>query len=357
MSPLRTLFGVVCATSAAGGCQAEPERQVWRGEHVEVVSEEGVTLCGGTSAFFDRFVESVGGYWTSGRWQAPSERLVLELRSGSTGTFSGQAVSPTVAWAGTQSLLLHELVHLITWGEDGLSANALSEGVAEGIGATEIFDIWLDFFQAEHPSEFAFLPREQFDDGPPGQHYAASAQMVAALERRYGIEAVRRAYQLAPREGPSEAIEAAYVEAFGDTLYDTFDEIAEERPCGFRQWQCDPGVVPVVQLPYAVTEAQTLSCGSEELVGAEFSGEGRWYPESVFLLDLEEETAFTVELGNAFLYGFACRDACVGPEVAPRDLYFPYEAGTRNTLPAGRYFFRTRPADRTRPFSLSFLPA
>ncbi len=224
---MRRTLGLATLAAIVLGCQPPDATQTWTGTFVTVTSSEGVEPCGGTFDFLDRYAQSVGSYWIGERWSGPPEPFLLELRAGP-GEVSGRALSASSAWAGQASSVMHELVHLVTWTEDGVSAPALAEGVAEGLGEGRTADIWLDGFARERPEEFAFLPREAFRP-ETGTYYAASAQMVAALQRRYGIAAVRAAYQRAPREGPPEDIEAAYVEAFGEGIDETFDEIAAHR--------------------------------------------------------------------------------------------------------------------------------
>ena len=347
--------GAAAVAAALLGCQPAPAPATWTGAFVTAYSDEGVELCGGTSDFLDRYVESVGTYWTGGSWSRPEQPFTVELRA-RPGEASGRSLTADFAWVGTGSSLQHELVHLVTWTEDGVSAPALAEGVAEGLGPSRTPEIWFDAFAGERPEDFAFLPAEEFRPDT-GTYYVGAAQMVAALDRRYGIDAVRQAYQRAPRDGPSTQIEDAYLEAFGETVYETFDEIVAERPCGFRQWQCDPSVVPSVDLPFGSTMAETASCGDDKgLIGAELSGDTHWYPEAVFALEFDQETSFMFEEDNAFIHGFTCRHTCEGPDAVPPDIVYPYE-GVPTTLPAGRYFFRVRSADRVNPFSFSLHPA
>ncbi len=351
MSRRRTLAPVAVA-AVLMGCRPPSAEPTWRGAFVTAYSDEGVEPCGGTSDFLDQYVQSIGSYWTGDNWSGPQEPFTLELRA-SPGEVSGRSLSADFAWVGEESSMLHELVHLVVRTEDGLSAPALTEGIAEGLGAGRTADIWADGFAEAYPDDFAFLPAEEFQSGA---YYAGAAQMVAALERRYSIEAVRRAYQRASWDGRSDEIEAAYLEVFGAGLYEAFDEIADERPCGFRQWQCDPAVVPTVELPFGFTTAQTAACGDDEgLIGAELSGDAHWYPEAVFALELDQETSFVFEEDNAFVHGFTCRTTCEGPNAVPPDVVYPY-VGVPTTLPAGRYFFRVRSGDRVNPFSFSLRP-
>lgn len=354
MPPSRTLLLAGCC-AALSGCEEPPTGQTWAGEFVTLSMQSDVRPCGGTPVFLDRFVDGVGSYWTGASWPASAPKLSLELRDDPDADFHGRVTSSDRAWSGEQAIVLHELVHLITVSADGGSAPALLEGLAEGLGQPGFGDIWFDSFYEEHPEVFAYAATDEYYDGS-GRYYTASAQMVAALSRRYGIAAVRRAYQLTGKaETPAET-EAAYVEAFGDTIYDTFDEIADERPCGFRQWQCDESVVPAVSLPYGFSESQTATCGQESgLIGAEFTGDTHWYPEAVFAVEFEEETSFMFEEENAFVFGFACRDTCEAPDAVPPDIVYPY-VGVPTTLPAGRYFFRVRSGDRANAFSFSFDP-
>ncbi len=354
MSRRRTL-GPAAVVAALCGCQPASATPTWSGAFVTAYSEEGVELCGGTSVFLDQYVESVGSFWTGGNWSGPAQPFTVELRA-RPGEVAGRSLSPDFAWVGTGSSLQHELVHLVTWTEDGVSAPALAEGLAEGLGPSRTAEIWFDAFARERPEDFAFLDAERFRPDT-GTYYAGAAQMVAALEREYGIESVRDAYQRAPRDGPPDQIEAAYLEAFGETLYETFDEIAVERPCGFRQWQCDPSVVATVELPFGVDIADTAACeDNDALIGAELSGDTNWYPEAVFALELEQQTSFVFEEENALIHGFTCRTTCEGPSAVPPDVVYPY-VGVPTTLPAGRYFFRVRSGDPVNPFSFWLQPA
>jgi hypothetical protein len=351
----RQPLAATALVAALSGCLPSSAAATWNGAFVTVSSEEGVELCGGTSVFLDRYVESIGNFWTGDSWSGPAQPFRVELRARPEDV-AGRSLSPDFAWVGTGSSLQHELVHLVTWTEDGASAPALAEGIAEGLGASRTSEIWFDAFAREHPEEFAFLDAGAFQPDT-GTYYVGAAQMVAALEREYGIASVRDAYQRAPRGGPPDQIEAAYLEAFGDSLYETFDEIAAERPCGFRQWECDPSVVPTVALPFGFDIAETADCADNPaLIGAEFSGDTHWYPEAVFALELQTQTSFVFEEENAFIHGFTCRTTCEGPSATPPDVVYPY-VGTPTTLPAGRYVFRVRSGDRVNPFSFSLQPA
>lgn len=327
----------------------------WRGEHITYVAEPatGFELCGGQVAFGDRLVTTLAKTW--GPEGAPSS-VELELRLHGTESLAGRA-SRGFAWAGRQPSVRHELAHVVTIETSGSSAAVFGEGIAELMAPHGLLEYYLPPLP---PDEFVYLQRPEFSTA----EYYDGAKLLSFLIRRNGLAAVRDAYeQVDPSSTPAE-IDEAFITAFGDDVFDAFDEFETQQPCLAPLWQCNSEVVPLMELPFAL-DLDPRHCQDTDIPGFTTPNSDQWYPEHVGFLRLEEPRLIRYLLQNAILNRLQCQDTCTPlPEellepwpidTLSSDLGSAQETGlgdfTRKTL-TGEHYFEIRPLDPQQPFSV-----
>lgn len=329
-----------------GGCQPAGSQRRWHGEHLTVTSSEGVELCGGSIGFLDAYVGHVSSYWGA---SPPTDPFRLELREQGEEDISGRA-GASQAWAGAEQSVLHELGHVVTISEDGVSAASLSEGFAAALDPLDPAGTW---GIGPGPAEdFAFLERADFEP----RHYQPAAQLTRFLIQRYGIEAYRRAYVAVRSDESAQEIEAAFVAVFGDEVYDAFDEFETGPQCGLRAWECEPTLNPTLELPVDIRSPE--DCAQDpDWVGAAPGLTELWYPHRRFVLRVDGETPVVTIAENARLARSTCEDVC--PSVLDTPPGFENMAALASsgvvpvrTLTAGLHSFHLLPLDPSLPFSV-----
>ncbi len=346
MRALHLLFGALLLASCEEG-----STRTWSGEHVTFVSGEETDLepCGGQVAFSDRLAQRVGESWSpSGSFSLSS---VVDLRLEGTQTQSGNAVQGS-AWASRQSALIHEIGHLVVFERDGVSAPVFSEGIAELIGPSGLLQSYLP---PPDPATFAYLQRPEFST----PQYYLSAQLLSFLARRYGLVRVRDAYQRAEPGATPEQIDAAFVEAFGDEIYDAFEDFQSEPQCPLLMWQCRDEVVPTMELPFSL-DLDPRSCTGTDIPGFTTSKSDDWYPEYVGVLRLSEPRLIRYQVDNATIVRQECQESCTPMESLPpwtwqsiSELLGQTEF-TSHTR-AGDHHLKIRPDDPQRAFSVEIV--
>ncbi len=330
---------------ALAGCHSPPSEMIREGEHITVTSREGVELCGGSLDFLDAYVAHVHVYWGAAISSNPFE---LELRSEGIEGIRGRALQGR-SWAGAEGAVLHELNHLVTQSTDGTSAPSLSEGIATALSPSDPAGMWGP--GSGPPEDFAFVPYSELDFSI----YQPSAQLVRFLVQRYGIETVRQAYVLAEANDTAEEIEAAYVSAFGDEIYDAFDEFEASPQCGLRAWECEPSLHPTLELPVDIVSPEDCT-RDPEWAGAAGDLNEHWYPHRRFLLEVDEEMQIVTYAENARVARSTCGDVC--PSYLDTPPGFDNVAATAlsgavypRTLVPGIHTFHVLPLDPSLPFS------
>lgn len=342
------------ALVVAAAC-SDDTQLVWRGEHITYVAEPstGFELCGGQIAFGDRLMAALSNTWGSEEIPGSAE---LELRLHGTESLAGRA-SQGFAWAGRQPSVRHELGHMVTIETSGSSAAVFGEGIAELMAPHGLLEYYLPPLP---PGEFVYLQRPEFSTA----EYYDGAKLLSFLIRRNGIAAVRDAYERAgPNSTPTE-IDEAFVAAFGDDVFDAFDEFEAQQPCLVPLWQCNDAVVPAMELPFAL-DLDPHRCQDADIPGFTTPNSELWYPEYLGVLRLDEPRQLRYVLQNAFLNRLQCQDTCTP---LPEELLEPWpvdtlsselgtalETGygdfTRKTL-SGEHYFELRPLDPHQPFSV-----
>ena len=329
-----------------GGCQPAYSERRWHGEHLTVTSSEGVELCGGSIGFLNAYVGHVSSYWGA---SVPAEPISLELRASGDNHVSGRAGAES-AWAGAEQSVLHEIGHVVTFSEDGVSALSLSEGLAAALDPTDPAGMW--GIGSGPPESFAFLERAEFE----ARHYQPAAQLARFLIQRYGIEAYRQVYIEARMGDSAEEIEAAFVSVFGDEIYDAFDAYEAGPQCGLRAWECEPTLHATLELPLELESPEDCAV-APEWVGAAPEGGEDWYPHRRFLLQVDEDTPVVTVAENARLTRSTCEDVC--PALSEFPPGFENMAALASsgavpvrTLTAGVHAFHLIPIDPGLPFSV-----
>jgi len=327
-------------------CSQPAPTNTWYGEHITVTSAEGITPCAGTIPFLDSYILHAHRFWGSMPNLAPFE---LELRQQTSDSEHGGLAASGTAWATADRSVLHEINHLVTHSEDGYSAPSLTEGIATALAPTDPFSMWGS--TARSPEDFAFLERTEFGS----EHYDDSAQLTRFLIQRYGVSQFRKAYQQARLDSSAEEIEEAYLSAFGDGIYDAFDEFDQAPTCGLRAWECERKLHPSMALP--VNLNSPTDCSKDPTwIGANSSDDENWYPHRRFLVEFSKTTRIVALSENARVIRMTCDDECGFPPETP----FPVEdvartAGsesTPSTVNAGLHSFHISPIDPNLPFSV-----
>ncbi len=279
----------------------------------------------------------------------PTEPFTLELREDGDGHVSGRGGAER-AWAGAEQSVLHELAHVVTISEDGVSARSLSEGIAAALDPIDPAGMW--GIGSGPPEDFAFLERSAFED----RHYQPAAQLARFLIQRYGIEAYRRAYIEARADDTADEIEAAFVRAFGDDIYDAFDAYEVGPQCGLRAWECEPALHPTLDLPIELQSVEDCT-EDPDWVGASPGGGEYWYPHRRFLVEVDVDTPVVTVAENARLSRSTCADVCPSLSELPpgfENMAALAPSGTVpvRTLTAGVHAFDLVPVDPALPFSV-----
>jgi len=325
-----------------------------------VWSEEGVRLCGGTLAFLDGYVAHVYDYWTSGEPVPDDLMLTLELRRSdsekSPSRFAGLAYfAEGRAWARRAGTMRHELVHLVVGNLDGRSASSLTEGVAGAIGVSDPDSLWTPLSLFDLGAEdFAFSPAAEFIDTGP------ASQLVRFLIQRHGVERVREVYQTARFEDDAQQIEQAFVDVFGDTLYDDLDDFNNGPQCELQSWECSD-LLPERAFP-VLLDSRNQGCEQfDDAAGAVAEGDRRWRSVRRFILEVEEPTRVTVDVSdNASVRRTLCFDECIDWSLDVTSSWqdsptFAKDTPYDTVWPPGRYTVRMAAYDATLPFSVSMV--
>ena len=311
-----------------------------------MTSDEGVELCGGSIGFLDAYVQHISAYWGT---SLPVDPFALELRESGEEDVSGRAGAER-AWAGAEQSVLHELGHVVTFSEDGVSALSLSEGFATALDPIDRAGMW--GVGSGPPEGFAFLEQSEFE----ARHYQPAAQLARFLIQRYGIETYRRAYMGARAGDSIEEIEDAFVSAFGQEIYGAFDTYETAPQCGLRAWECEPRLHSTLELPFEMHSPEDCT-EDEDWVGAAVGVGDHWYPHRRFLVQVDVDTEVVTVANNARLTRMTCEDVCP----ALSDLPPGFEnmaalassgAAPVRTLTAGVHAFHVVPLDSSLPFSV-----
>lgn len=336
---------IVAGAFALTACSAPPPSQRWSGELVTVTSDDGVELCGGSTAFLDAYVEHIHSFWGN---TTPVVPIQLELRDTGDSDARGRA-RDSRAWAGDEAAVLHELVHLVTEAESDFGAPSLTEGIATAVSPRDPSGMWSP---PPQPEEFAFLPRNEFGS----QHYQPSAQLARFLIQERGVATLREAYEDSDLTDSAEEIEGAYLSAYGDTLYDTFDAFEVAPQCGLIAWECEPSLHPTLQLPVDIESPEDCTA-APDWVGASGDLNDGWYPHRRFLLTIDEETQIMAHADNARVLRTTCNEKCgwAGDELPHIELMArPAANGALfpRTLAPGVHTFHITPLEPSLPFSV-----
>jgi len=347
--------GYLLAVAAlASGC-GEPSGLEWVGAKVTHQAERAteIELCGGQAEFADRLAIVTSQQWRGNTAEEPSpERFVVDLRLFEEGEGVGAARGGGFAWVSKQLAYVHEVGHLVTAEPDGGAAPVFSEGVAELIGPSGLLQ---SYWTPPHPESFVYLQRPEFSTA----EYYPSAQLMSFLGRRDGLSAVRDAYQRAPSDASSEQIDAAFVTAFGDEIFDAFDDFQAEPQCPLLLWQCNDEVVPTMELPFLL-DLEPARCADADVAGFTTSRSDDWYPEYLGVLRLAEPRMIRYRVDNAIVTRQECQEACTPMESAPPWTWqivseFLGEVEFTSHTRAGDHHLKIRPEDPQRPFSVEIV--
>lgn len=154
-------------------CPAEPDPPDEQSEYVDLYLDDGIEVCAGQLAAYDRYVEQVFERW-AGEEPPPDFRMRLNALADAEdvleicGSTSAGCAGHGEAWvsSGSNWYPYHELTHLIIDQLDGRSAPALEEGIADGFssptGGHVPFGANMDFLFATSADDFVYSTASLF---------------------------------------------------------------------------------------------------------------------------------------------------------------------------------------------------
>ena len=334
-----TLTAAACGPPETAGTATDtdgsaPEPDV-KGEHVDVYLGEGIEICGGQVAAYDRFLEQVYPFWTGGPLPEDFRVSVDASDSSPCPRSEHSCASDGTAYLVRQYGQYHELVHTVHQRVDGNSASALNEGVATALGADD---------PLSGNGSYVVGPEVLFSTSPGASDYLPLGLFVRFLIDRDGVQAMRALFGalVQPGDPTPEEIEQQFELAFGEPLTDTWAEFTAQPRCAYDFWFC--GDQTDIDLPY---ELDGLDCADPDVLGFDaphlFAPPDRPYsPTKLFHLQVVEPTWIQIEYDNVNFQLGQCGDCSTQRLVGNDGPDGPWTISFELAQP-GTYFFIVRP--------------
>jgi hypothetical protein len=184
-----------------------------QGDNVTLYYDPGMMPCAGTLAHLDAAVAAIGRYLDLDLPVGDPipyyyTQDLLPCSSGAAGCTIGPPQAVLSCWA-TKPTLVHELVHAVKWRAIGLTNAFLEEGLAVSLGQ-------LDFVgkvESRDPDAELLTP-----DKLPPDDYGVAGDFVSYLLTRFGPGPFRKLVASVRPGDAVEAIEAAFVAVYGETM-------------------------------------------------------------------------------------------------------------------------------------------
>jgi hypothetical protein len=229
--------------------------------YVDIHLEDGIEVCGGQLAAYDRFLERAYGLWTGGHDpvnSSPRFRAVVRVQS-ETSCGNGASCAPgREVWLASQLYQYHELAHVVHQAVDGRSAFSLEEGAAEAMGSP-----WLQALGTRTIERDSLFKDRASASGTDVSNFGIFTRF---LIERHGSHAFRRYFQdMRGYDHPDPAdFEGEFELVFGEPLDNAWsDFVAEpERRCKYDFWYCD--IAEPIELPF---ELEGIACDDPETLG------------------------------------------------------------------------------------------
>jgi hypothetical protein len=268
-------------------------------EYVDLYLDDGVSVCAGQMAAYDRFVEQIFEVWTG---SPPGDfRVAVHARAEGCSADIGSCATPGNAWLGSNSARYHEVVHVMHLDTDGRSALSLEEGTAEALGPTFPF--------ATEPSTLVKLsPTFLASDSRRTLSYTTAAEFARFSIDSYGNNDFRAYFRaMGTSEDRSEqAFGEEHAAIFGESLNDAWADFTSERRCAYDFWYCDADVQPA-ELPYSL---DGLDCASENTQGFEgvYTAENQFLPAGLLRFDFQSDARLTLTFAHVKVQTGRCGD-------------------------------------------------
>lgn len=251
------------------------------GTHVEIAADPELTMCGGTLAHMDAFVERVAAAFSLPPPVGADRLRIYWLEHPE---FHARSSCPQIAYAcarGAESFMRalpvnHELVHNIT-GTIGDPRPLFIEGVAvalEGLG-NDVAQANLGF-----PSSGEELPNLDLRDlmaAPTGERlielgaYPLVGAFVAFLLREHGFEAFARIYASIGYRDTLAQIDRVFLDELGVSLDESIDDFeATASTCLPKDYDAKLIECAAPELAWSgdvLVHHQSLACDQDDVVG------------------------------------------------------------------------------------------
>lgn len=310
---------------------------LYQGDDIEAYASEGLSACGGTYAYAERWLASfrgrVGGYAE----RAPSTFywLTEEDFDGApcpAGNVACAHAEPNIIYSRV-SLSTHELAHVEL--DRSFAPDVLREGAAEVFGADAAMQL-----QTELPP---LLDQTQI----PATAYETAGRFSRLLIDDYGLDAYFELHDALVRKEGRSAFEAEVVAVLGvewsrlEANFEAYASCSVDR-WRFYDYECgDLGLTPW-QSDGTWAETIDLSCAAEDVIGPR--GGMVW---SLRAFEVSETRSLRLVIdsadGTASVQVFECGVDCVGsfvPQAARSASVMLNPVSTVAVYEPGRYWLR-----------------
>ena len=220
-----------CAAVACGGPDA-PDAQR---RFVDLYLDDGIEVCGGQLASYDRFIERAFALLGEDPEGFPVRLEVKTAVSESCHPYDACA-TPGVARVAAQVAAYHEIAHTIDFATDGFSAPPLQEGFASALGSTPF---------AVSPGGLRNLqqPADLFPEQLDAYDYTPLAVFTRFVIERYGIAAFREYKRAIGRitDPHYDDFASEFKAAFSESIDEAWPDFMSAPLCAYQFSYCGRG--------------------------------------------------------------------------------------------------------------------
>lgn len=255
------LLSILLLGFATLGCAPDDELEigspVYEGESFEVWASDGLTACGGTFDYMERWLDAfhheVGPSLTTQHhryyWLSQADWDAYQPCS------SGHGCARRATIHALDIPIEHEVVHVAT----GSAASLLTEGLAEVYGSTSN--------SLTNPElDVALFEDEQL----PGAHYADAGHFVRFMLDRHGQQTVLNWLWATSRGDSYEQVAGALAEVAGVSLDAELAEYRDAERCTAFGWRYDFAYCAEPELPEGPdgwSWTLDFDCAAEDVLG------------------------------------------------------------------------------------------
>ena len=316
----------------------------WNGEHIDYYTSPGLQVCGGTREYVDGFVPFVASELGLPIPKRVTYSWVDADDYGQTRCPGSGGCQLRRRAVGVDPALLHELVHVVTWGSHMNRSHFFSEGVAE------VYDPFKNSLRNRYPAKLIGSstlpdPREQLLAGDGELSYPLANGFAAFLLSRHGPGKLAAFMKKLRRRDCLGRIDRIFRDIYGLDLAAeaelfTVGADCPADPFPVMLYDCTMPEIPWAS-PLAWRYIQSMDCADENIVGG-IGPDGAW--PSLRSVTLEIPWDGTWELSISGEGDISAQlGACFGCPWDGLELGVSGTSGARTAeLKAGTYYLRMR---------------